>query len=141
MRRLRRRDSFDDFFDQMEEFFNQFQDFGRDVAGSIATKTPVDLREENGEYVLTADLPGVQKDEINVKADEEMVEISAEVNQEIEEEGENYYQRERSSRGYRRKIAWPSPVDPETVTAEYENGVLEVSAEKTEDSGRDVEIE
>ncbi|MFB6208193.1 MAG: Hsp20 family protein [Candidatus Nanohaloarchaea archaeon] len=141
MRRLRRQDSFDDFFDQMEEFFNQFQDFGKDVAGSLTSRTPVDLREEDGEYVLTADLPGVQKEEINVKADEETVEISAEVNQEIEEEGENYYQRERSSRGYRRKVVWPSKVDPETIQAKYDNGVLEVRAEKAEDSGREVDIE
>lgn len=141
MRRLRRRDGFDDLFNQMEDFVDQFQELGRDFTSGVSTGIPVDIREEDGEYILEADLPGVQKDELNVKADENTLEISADVNQEVKEEGENYVRKERSTRSYRRKVAWPSPVEPESVEAEYENGILTVTAEKNEESGKDVEVE
>lgn len=141
MRRLRRDDSFEDLFKQMEDFFNEFQEFGRDVAGGMRSKVPVDIHEEGGKYVITADLPGVEKQDINVKADETSVEITADVNQEIKEEGENYVRKERSSRAYRRTVAWPQPVDPESIKAGYENGVLTISAEKEDNDSSNIEIE
>jgi HSP20 family protein len=138
MRRLDRRDHVEDVFDQMQNMLREFQDFGKDLA---APSVPVDIQEEDGEYTLTADLPGVEKEDINVKADENGVEITAESSQELKEENEKYVRRERSSRTFRRSISWPSPVDPESVSAEYENGVLQVTAESQEDSGRDIEID
>ncbi|MFB6182487.1 MAG: Hsp20/alpha crystallin family protein, partial [Candidatus Nanohaloarchaea archaeon] len=94
-----------------------------------------------GKYKISADLPGVEKEEINVKADEKHVEISADVNQEVREENEEYVRRERTQRSYRRRVAWPDKVDPETIEAEYDNGVLTISAEKEEDSGKEIDIE
>lgn len=139
MRRLDRRDNVEDVFDQMQNMLREFQDFGKDLAAPPAV--PVDIQEEDNEYVLTADMPGVEKDQINVKADENSVEITAETEQEIKEENEKYVRKERSSRTFRRSVSWPSQVDPESVSAEYENGVLEITAEKQEDSGRDIEVD
>lgn len=137
MRRLDRRDDLDDVFDQMQKMFNQFQDLA-----DFRSNVPVNVKEENGELVLTADIPGVQKEDINVKADSEGLEISAESSAEIKEENEKYLRKERSSRTYRRRVAWPTEVDPETVEAEYRDGVLTVKADTLEeDDGRDVEIE
>ncbi len=140
MKRMDRRDRFDGFFDQMQNMFNQFQNYGNlDITSGVA----VNIREENGKVVLTADLPGVQKEDISLKADENGVEIAAESEQEIKEENEKYLRRERSSRRYNRRVAWPKDVDPETIKAKYEDGVLTVEAEKVEedDSEWDVEIE
>lgn len=137
MRRLDRRDDLDDVFDQMHKMFNQFQDLA-----DFRSNVPVNVKEENGELVMTADLPGVQKEDINVKADSEGVEISAESSAEIQEENEKYLRKERSSRTYRRRVAWPTEVDHETVKASYEDGVLTITADKEgEGEGRDVEIE
>lgn len=142
MRRLdRREDGFDDLFKQMQNFVEQFQDFGRDMATNLTGTVPIDITEEDGQLKVRADLPGVEKEEINVKADEEKVEIMAESNQEITEENEKYYRRERSSRTFHRTIAWPKPVDPETIEAEYNDGVLQITADKSEDEGRNIEIE
>lgn len=140
MRRMRRK-SLDDMFETMENLFNEFQEMGRDLTG-MKGMTPVDIREEGGEIVVTADLPGVSKEDINLKADEGTLEISAEASHELKEENEKYIRRERSERSYRRSVTWPKRVDPETIHAEYEDGVLTVRAEKQEeDSGRDIEIE
>lgn len=137
MRRLDRRDELDDVFDQMHKMFNQFQDLA-----DFRSNVPVNVREEEGEIVITADLPGVQKEDINLKADSEGVEISAESTAEIQEENEKYLRRERSSRQYRRRVAWPTEIDAETVEAEYSDGVLTVRAEKVEsEENWDVDIE
>jgi HSP20 family protein len=136
MRRLDRRDGIDDVFDHMQKMFNQFQDMA-DFRGSM----PVNMKEENGEVVVTADMPGVQKEDINLKADSDGLEISAESSEEIKEENEKYLRKERSSRTYRRRVAWPTEVDPESVTAEYNDGVLTIRADKEESEGWDVEIE
>ncbi|QKQ98683.1 Hsp20 family protein [Candidatus Nanohaloarchaea archaeon] len=142
MRRLDREDDIDDVFSQMQKFVEQFQDFGKDMTSSFTGAVPVDVTEEDGHITVKADLPGVEKEEINVKADEEKIEIMAESSQEVKEENEKYYRKERSSRTFQRTVAWPKPVDPETVGAEYEDGVLKVTAEVSEEeSGRDIEVE
>ncbi|MFB6190249.1 MAG: Hsp20/alpha crystallin family protein [Candidatus Nanohaloarchaea archaeon] len=139
MRRMKR-ESLDDVFDRMQNVFEEFQELGRDVTGFSAV--PVDIREEDGNIVVNADLPGVSKEDINLRADSERLEISAESSQEITEENEKYLRQERSRREFKRTVAWPVKVDPETVEAEFEDGVLEVTAEKEEDDeGRDIDIQ
>lgn len=140
MKRLKRQDDLEDIFKQMENVFSQFQEKGMDFASELRPNFPVDIVEENGEFVITADLPGVDKEEINIKADDESVDISAEASHEVEEENEKYYRRERSQRRFNRHINFPKKVDPETVEASYEDGVLTITAEKEEDEGRDIEI-
>lgn len=141
MRRLKRNDGVEDLFDQMQKMFEEVQDTGRGLASDFTGGVPVDIREEDGEYIITADLPGVEKDEINITGDENRVELSAESEHELKEENEKYIRRERKSRSFRRTVKWPQPVDPETITAEYKEGVLTITAEKSEDSGKDIEVE
>lgn len=139
VRRLDRRDNIDDLFGHMQKMFNQFQEFGKEL--DIVSNVPVDVREDDGEVVITADMPGVQKEDINLKADSEGVEITAEAEEEYKEENEKYFRKERASRSYRRKVSWPSEVDPETIKAKYSDGVLTVKAEKESTDGWDVDIE
>lgn len=141
MRRLDREDGVEDVFDQMQNFIDQFQNFGKDMASTFTGAVPVDITEEDDRITVRADLPGVEKEEINVKADEEKVEIMAESSQEVKEENEKYYRKERSSRTFQRTVAWPKSIDAESIEAEYEDGVLTVTAEVAEEDGRDIEIE
>lgn len=139
-KRLDRENSTKEVFDQMHKMFNQMQNFSKDL--NFRSSVPVDIKEEDGKVVLTADLPGVQKDNINLKADEDSVEISAESSTEVKEENEKYLRKERSSRSFRRVISWPTSIDSETIKAEYEDGVLRVEAEKKDSSGgNSIEIE
>jgi HSP20 family protein len=140
VKRLDRKDGAHDIFDQMHKMFNQMQSFSKDI--NLGTSVPVDIRVEDDKVFLTADLPGVQKDDINLKADDKTVEISAESSTELKEENEKYVRRERSSKSFRRVVSWPTEIDPETIKAEYKDGVLRVEAEKHEkDSGDSIEIE
>ena len=136
MRRLDRKNELDDVFEQMQKMFNQFHDLT-----DLRSNVPVDVKEEDGMIVINAELPGVDKEQINLKADSEGIEIMAESSAEMKEENEKYLRRERTSRTFRRRVAWPTDVDPETVEASYEDGILTVSAEKEEsDDNWDVEI-
>jgi len=137
MRRMKR-NSFDDMFDSMQNMFEEVQDRGLEM---LEGRVPVDIRDEDGEIVVKADLPGVSKEDINLRADEESLEISAESSTEIEEKNEKYLRRERSSRSFRRTVSWPTSVEVESISAEFEDGVLTVTAEKTESSGKDIDIE
>ena len=141
MRRLKRTDGVEDLFDQMQKMFEEVQDTGRGLASDFTGSLPVDIQEEDEEYIMTADLPGVEKDEINITGDESSVEISAESEAEMKEENEKYIRRERRSRTFRRTVAWPQPVDPETISAEYDEGVLTITADKQENGGKTIEVE
>lgn len=137
MRRLDRKDG--DVFDQMQKMLEEFQE-GLNL-GKLSQSTPIDIREDKGQLIISADMPGVEKEEINVKADESQVEISAESSAEVKEENEKYLRKERRSRKFRRTIPWPKNIDPETVTAEYEDGVLEISADIEGEKGKNVQVE
>lgn len=138
MRRLRRQDE-KDVFDHMQKMFDEMQEMGRNIVPG--DQMPVDIREEDGEILVTADLPGIEKENISLKADEKGLEILAEGSTEVKEENEKYIRKERSARKFRRKIQWPDPVNPESVSAEYKDGVLEVKAEKEDSEGHNIEIE
>ncbi|MEF8880823.1 MAG: Hsp20/alpha crystallin family protein [Candidatus Nanohaloarchaea archaeon] len=139
MKRLDRKDG--DVFDQMQKMMEELQNKGMGFASDLTQSTPIDIREEDGELIISADMPGVEKEEINVRADEKQAEISAESSAEVKEENEKYLRRERRSRKFRRTVPWPKNIDSDTVSAEYKDGVLEVSAEVEEDSGISVEVE
>jgi HSP20 family protein len=139
MRRLQRNDG--DVFDQMQKMFEEFQEKGSNLATDLTQSTPIDIREEDGQLIISADVPGVEKEDISVKADDDQVEISAESSAELKEENEKYLRRERRSRKFRRTVPWPKKVDADSVSAEYEDGVLEISADIEEESGKSIEVE
>lgn len=139
-RRLRRNDGVDDIFKQMQNMFEHFQEFGRDL--DIGRGLPIDIRDEGDSVVITADMPGVEKENISLKADENEIEIAAESSHEIKEENEKYLRKERAARSYRRTVSWPTNIDPESITAKYQDGVLRIEAEKEDsDGGKSIEIE
>ena len=140
MKRLDREDGAEDVFDQMQNFIDHFQNFGKDMASTFTGAVPVDIIEENGHITIRADLPGVEKEEVNVKADEEKIQIMAESAQEVKEENEKYYRKERRSRTFQRTVPWPKSIDAESIEAKYKDGVLTVTAEVAEEEGRNIRI-
>ena len=140
MRRLDRENNSKDIFDQMHKMFNQMQNYSKDL--NFRSSVPVDIKMEDDKVILTADLPGVQKDDINLKADADSVEISAETATEVKEENEKYVRKERNSRSFRRVVSWPTEINADSITAEYKDGVLRVEADKVDsDTGENIEIE
>lgn len=90
---------------------------------------PIDVEETGDHYLVSVDLPGVTKDEINVRVQDNIVTISGERKREVKEEGRPT---ERSYGRFERSISLPSSIDPDQVEAHYENGVLELAIQKAE---------
>jgi HSP20 family protein len=92
----------------------------------------IDVMDGDKEIIATAEMPGLEKQDIKINVTEDMLEISAETKQEEKKEEKGYIYRERRSGSYYRAISLPSPVDPDNSKATYENGVLEIKMPKTE---------
>ena len=120
---------------EMNRLFNSFFDTPS-PAGSGAFRRwipAMDLAEAENEFVLRADLPGLTEEDVNIEVDDNVLTISGERKAEQEDRKEGFYRVERSYGSFRRSLTLPENVDPETVKATFENGVLEVRVPKPEE--------
>jgi HSP20 family protein len=92
----------------------------------------VDVLNRDGDVVVTADLPGVDKGDIKVNVRDDTLEISARRKTEEEQKGQGYIRHERSYKKYYRSIKLPAPVNKDNAKASFSNGVLEVVLPKKE---------
>jgi HSP20 family protein len=92
----------------------------------------VDLVEKGDKYVLRAELPGFEKDDIEILTNKDTITFSAEKKSETEEKGQDYLHRERTYSSSRRTINFPQEVDPAKIEATMKDGILEVIAPKKE---------
>lgn len=90
----------------------------------------MDLVETDGQFVLTADLPGMSESDVDIEVTDNVLTISGERKSGHEDRKAGYHRVERSYGSFRRTVALPEGVDPESVTATFANGVLEVTIPK-----------
>lgn len=102
----------------------------------------VDIQETPTELVVTAELPGIKKKDINLNVTEDTIEISAETRGEVAEERPGFVHKERRMGRFYRSLWLPYKVKPDGAKAKYSDGVLEVRLPRAEvRRGRNVEIE
>jgi HSP20 family protein len=92
----------------------------------------VDFYEEKDDLVVKAELPGMEKEDIEVNVTDHSLTIKGEKKKEEEVEEENYYRSERSFGSFRRSLELPSDVQAEKAKASFKNGILEVRLPKSE---------
>jgi HSP20 family protein len=92
----------------------------------------IDVIETDKEIIATADMPGLEKQDININITDDRLEISAETKHEEKKEEKGYVYRERRAGSFYRAVSLPSLVDPDSSKASYMNGVLEIKMPKTE---------
>lgn len=117
---------------EMNRLFGTFFD-SPTGAGNGRTRRWVpalDLVEEGDHYVLRADLPGVSEKDVAVEFEHNVLRISGERKSEHEERKEGYYRVERASGSFARSLRLPDGIDPDSIEASFENGVLEVRVPK-----------
>jgi HSP20 family protein len=95
----------------------------------------VDIREEDDRYLIEADLPGFNKEDIGIQMIDNRITITAEHNEDIEEKGDDYLRRERRS-GRLARSFFVDNVKHDEVSASYENGVLKVFLPKENKGAR-----
>jgi HSP20 family protein len=92
----------------------------------------MDLVETDGEFVLSADLPGLSEQDVDIELENNLLTISGQRTSEHEERRPGFHRVERSSGSFRRSVKLPEGVDPEAVSATFDRGVLEVKVPKPE---------
>lgn len=100
---------------------------------SIATSDwvpAVDIKENDDNFVIVADIPGVEPENIEVHMDNGMLTIRGEKETEKEEEKDDYKRIERSYGSFYRRFSLPDTADPEQVDAKSDQGVLTVTIAK-----------
>jgi HSP20 family protein len=119
---------------EMNRLFSTFFDTPTAGDGSPARRwiPAMDLVETDEQYVLRADLPGLSQEDINLEFDGDVLTVSGERKSEHEERTDGYYRLERATGSFSRSLTLPEGVDPDAVTATFDNGVLEVRIPKPE---------
>lgn len=129
----------DDFFSR--PFFPMRMPMARFFERSEVKTPAIEIKDEGKELIATIEMPGVDKNNIKLKINDNSVMVSAEKKKEKEEKTKNKYYSERSYSSFYRSFSLPAQVDPNKVNAKYENGVLEVRMEKKKArSGAEIKV-
>ena len=101
--------------------------FDRDEPATVADWVPaVDIREDDKQFTLWADLPGVDAKDVEVTMEKGMLSIQGKRHSETSEERDGYRRVERTSGRFVRRFSLPDSADESGITARSKDGVLEV---------------
>ncbi|MHB9024003.1 MAG: Hsp20/alpha crystallin family protein [Armatimonadota bacterium] len=113
----------------LEDFFGEGAE---ETAPEVMRIPSVDVLDRENEIVIRAEMPGIDKENIQLQAMPEALQIRAETRKESEEKGENYLRRERRMGVFQRIVPMPAEIKPDAVKAHYKDGVLEITLPKSE---------
>ncbi len=121
--------------DKMNRMFDDvFSSRGEEKDMAASTWAPsVDIYETENELVLSAEVPGVDEKDIEIKIEDNMLSLKGERRFQKETKEENYHRIERSYGSFHRAFTLPNSVDPENIRAEHENGVLKIMMPKRQE--------
>jgi HSP20 family protein len=131
-----------DFDKMMKQFQRAFDEFWESPpskwGGNIRKYLPmpamasVDLEDRGKDYRLVVDLPGFNKEDVDLEVTEDSITVQAKKTQSEEEKQKNYVRKERSSQAFYRSIMLPEMVRSDDAKANMNNGTLEVILPKKE---------
>ncbi|MBN1697586.1 MAG: Hsp20/alpha crystallin family protein [Spirochaetales bacterium] len=116
-----------DFERVLDRFFD---DSVFTVSGQSHPK--VDVRENENDYVVEADIPGFTEKDIDVSVNGDLLTISSKKDETKEEKKKGYIIKERRSTAFSRSFTLPKNIDRDKIDAHFKNGVLSLSLPKTE---------
>jgi HSP20 family protein len=134
---LTRWDPFRDLSVLQERMNRIFEDTGRGWRGDEPSATTswspaVDIYETDNEIIVKAELPGVEKKDISLNLEKNVLTLKGERKFEKETSHENYHRIERSYGSFSRSFSIPASVDEERIRAEYKDGILNIALPKKE---------
>jgi HSP20 family protein len=132
-------DPFRDMMTIRDKMNRLFEDSiaGRGEESGLLQRTwipSVDIYESDKELVLTAEVPGIEEKDIEVKVEDSTLTIKGERKMEKETKEENYHRIERSYGSFFRSFSLPNYVDLDKIKAEHQNGVLKITMPKKDES-------
>lgn len=124
--------------DRVNQLFTQsFSGAGRGHEHSLLSSNfvpPVDIYEDDHSITLQAEVPGVHEKDLDIRLENNILTLSGERSLENEEKKENFYRIERQYGRFTRSFTLPTAVDPDSVHAEFIDGVLKINIAKREEA-------
>ena len=98
----------------------------------------VDETEDEQAYHIEVELPGIDKEDVDVSYCDGLLTISGEKREEKEEKKRDYYRKERSFGAFRRVVPLPGAIDESKIHASFKRGILSIDLPKTDESKKKV---
>lgn len=114
-----------------DNFFNSFFDESKIAERNWSPST--DVVEDENNYELHFELPGLNKEDVSIKVEKNVLFVSGERKNESEEKTKNYHRIERSYGKFSRSFKLPENTKQDDINAEFKNGVLTVTVPKAEE--------
>jgi HSP20 family protein len=111
------------------------QRLDRFAPGPAGWRPPVDLHETAEHYVITAEVPGISRDDLDIHSNDGTLTISGERREQQADACEQYHRIERGHGSFRRTFQLPSPIDETAITADLRDGILTIRCPKVADNG------
>ncbi|MFP4126023.1 MAG: Hsp20/alpha crystallin family protein [Alphaproteobacteria bacterium] len=124
-------ESFHREMDRLVDGFGRDVDAGRELAG---WQPQIDVREEANAFVVTADLPGVKPEDVELSVRDDCLTLKGRREETRADEGDGWHRRERVTGGFARTIRLPFAIDADRVQAKSGEGVLHIHVPKPETS-------
>ena len=118
----------------LDEAFNTWP-FSQEEEGGAITASwypACDVFEDKDSVKILAELPGVKPEDVKLSLENNLLTIRGEKKQQAEERTERVHRYERSYGAFERSFALPSTVDPDKISASFQNGILTVTVPKAE---------
>ncbi|MBM3285268.1 MAG: Hsp20/alpha crystallin family protein [Candidatus Aminicenantes bacterium] len=112
-----------------EDAFSSARGEERDIVSS-SWAPAVDIYEDENQLVVTAEIPGIEEKDIEIKVEDSTLSIQGERKMEKETKEENYHRIERAYGSFYRSFTLPNYIDQDRIQAEHENGILKITLPK-----------
>lgn len=119
--------------DEIDRMFDEVGRPARELFGTGFAAPAIDLAEKDGAYTLTAELPGLGQDDVQVTVTDHELVITGEKRREEERKGDGFLLRERRYGSFERHVALPIDAAEENVRANFDKGVLTIVIPKGAD--------
>ena len=119
------------FNDIIDEFFTPETTFRED-----SFMPSVDVSETDKQFEISVELPGLQRQDIKVNLEKSRLAISGQRKFKNEEEGKNFHRIETQYGFFNRSFYLPDTIDEESISAKYENGILNITVNKNEEKAK-----
>ncbi len=120
---------------EIDRLFGEFLPEVTDSEAGLAVWSPaLDMKETESEYIISMEVPGIEKDQITINLEENRLSVSGERKLETEEEKDNLLVVERSYGRFFRNVLLPKAADDKEVEAELKDGVLTIRVQKAEEA-------
>jgi len=131
------------FSDWLEDFFSG-EVFNPLIKSRVASVPMVNVFENDQSFRIEVAVPGINKEDIKINLDSDVIKISADLNNDIENENEKCTKREYSYKSFSRSFTLPESADANSIKAESVNGILKITIMKKEEEmikpPREIEI-